>query len=386
MAEHSTAGSGAVGHSPLGASGASRWLACPPSFGLIQRTQPEDNESEHAALGTAAHALADLCLSSGKDAWEYTGETIKGFVVGLEDGMIEPDAVQVYLDFVRPLAEQSDVSASELRLGEKWKPHPLYGGTADFVSVRQFAIEVVDYKHGAGLGVEAVGNVQLQYYAIGALKELASHLPDDASVEMTIVQPRYAGPPIKTWRQTVGELRAWSRDVMVPGMRTAEAGGGDYAPGEHCRFCPAILHCPKQQADFEALNQGPENLDDPQLDDLFPKIATVKMFMRAVEARLQARLMEGATFSNVKLVAKRSAGRVWKDGAIDLLAEQLGDDAYTKKVLSPAEAEKLSKKWKDFVKEYAFLPESTGYNLASATDSQPAASPATDIEKQYAHY
>jgi hypothetical protein len=378
-------------HSPLGASGAARWLACPPSFGLIQRSGTKDEESEHAALGTAAHKLAEMCLESGKDAWEYLGQTINGFVVGNEKEQIEPDPVQVYLDYVRPIAEVADHFAVELRLGQKWKPHPLYGGTADFVAVVHAAedgIEIVDYKHGAGLGVDPVGNPQLQYYAIGAFKEMAGYLPDTAAVHLTIVQPRYAdGRPVKTWTITVGELRAWSRDVMVPGMLAAEKAEGEYTPGEHCRFCPAILACPKQKADLQALNrEDTDNMTDDELDALFPTFATVKMFMRAAEAKLQARLMEGAAFHQVKLVSKRAAARIWKEGVEEKMVAELGDDAYNKKLLSPAEAEKLSTKWKAFVAENAFLPPATGYNLASATDSAPAANPVADITSQFAHY
>ncbi|WP_395652566.1 DUF2800 domain-containing protein [Brevundimonas sp.] len=389
-------------HSPLGASGAARWLACPPSYGLIQRTGAEGSESEHAALGTAAHKLADMCLESGKDAWEYIGQTINGYEVGSDpQTQIEPDAVQVYLDYVRPLAEASEISASELRLGQKWKPHPLYGGTADFVSVRQDCIEIVDYKHGAGLRVDPFENAQLRYYAIGAFKELAQHLPDDAIVKMTIVQPRFSGfRGPETFVETVGELRVWSRDVMVPGMLAAEAfaelgyatpgaypDAVDYQTGEHCRFCPAILDCPKQKADFAAMTQGDaDKMTDAELDEMFPKIATVKMYMRAVEGRIQARLMEGVAFKEVKLVKKRAAGRTWKDGVEAELAAALGDDAYNKDLKSPPQIEKLSKKWKDFVAENAFLPESTGYNLALASDSAPAANPSADIATQFAHY
>jgi hypothetical protein len=368
-------------------------LACPPSFGLIQRTGAQDNESEHAALGTAAHKLADMCLQSGKDAWEYTGQVIDGFTVGNDDGQIEPDAVQVYLNYVRPLAEAADRSASELRLGTKWKPHPLYGGTADFVAVMGDCLHVVDYKHGAGLGVDPVGNPQLQYYAIGAFKEMADHLPDTAGVVMTIVQPRFTGaPPIKTWTITVGELRAWSRDVMVPGMLTAEAHASaglaaiHYQTGEHCRFCPAILDCPKQRQDFDAMTKDAGKMTDDELDSLYPKAATVKMFIKAMETRLMARLTEGATLTNVKLVSKRAASRVWKDGVEEKMVAELGEDAYSKKLLSPAEAEKLSQKWKAFVAENAFLPPATGYNLALATDSAPAANPAADLTRQFAHY
>ena len=388
-----------VEHSPLGASGAARWLACPPSYGLIQRTGAEDNESQHAALGTAAHKLADMCLESGKDAWEYIGQTINGYEVGSDpQTQIEPDAVQAYLDYVRPLAEAADDSASEVQLGKKWKPHPLYGGTADFVAVGPHGIVVVDYKHGSGLGVEAEGNPQLRYYAIGAFKEMGQHLPDTALVTMVIVQPRYHGEPIKEAEMRVGELRAWSRDVMVPGMLKAEAwadtgtepyviGAHEYTTGEHCRFCPAILDCPKQQADFDAMTKGDaETMTDEQLDEMFPKIATVKMFMRAIEGKLQARLMEGVAFKKVKLVKKRAAGRVWKEGVEAELAKALGDDAYNKELKSPPQIEKLAKKWKDFVKEFAFLPESTGYNLAPASDPAPSANPSADIATQFNHY
>ena len=382
-------------HSPLGASSASRWLACPPSYGLIQRTGAVSPESEHAALGTAAHKLADMCLESGKDAWEYIGQVVEGFTVGNEDGQIEPDAVQVYLDYVRPLAELADVYASEVKLGNKWKPHPLYGGTADFVAAWDDSnggwLEVVDYKHGAGLGVDPVGNPQLLYYGIGGFKELASHLHDKAEVRLTIVQPRYHGEPIKTWTTTVGELRAWSRDVLVPGMLTAEAVAGDgdhaYQTGDHCRFCPALVHCPKQKQDFEEMaTMNPETMTDAELDAIFPKIDTVKMFMRAVEGAIMARLMEGGSYGNVKLVKKRSPGRIWKEGVQQELETLLGEDAYEKKLLTPPQVEKLSKKWKDFVAERCFLPEPTGYNLALATDPAPAADPAADIATKFAHY
>ena len=183
---------------------------------------------------------------------------------------------------------------------------------------------------------------------------------------------------------------------MVPGMLKAEQfvyhdisvrREEDYTTGEHCRFCPAILDCPKQKADLKALNrEDTETMTDDELDALFPTFATVKMFMRAAEAKLQARLMEGASLTNVKLVSKRAAGRVWKDGVEEKMVAELGDDAYSKKLLSPAEAEKLSKKWKDFVAENAFLPPATGYNLASASDSAPAANPVADISRQFAHY
>lgn len=372
-------------HSPLGASSAERWLNCPKSYGLIKAGGYKDDGSPHAALGTAGHKLAEICLDEGKDTWEYVGGTVEGFFVGDgEDNTIDANAVQVYLDFVRSLPGKH---AWEVRLGNKWKPHPLYFGTADFVAVSGDSIDIADYKNGAGIVVDAEGNDQLRYYAIGALKEQAPHLPDTARVSMHIVQPRGGGAAVKTWTITVGELRQWSREVLVPGMLRAEKGEGEFTPGEWCRFCPAILDCPKQHQDLKTLNQADaEKMTDEELDLLYPTFETVKMFMKAAEARLMKRAMEGATFSQVKLVAKRAKERVWKEGADAILIEQLGDDAYTKKLLSPAQAEKLSQKWKDFVKEWGFLPEGNGYNLVPASHPGLAANPAADLNKEFGHF
>jgi hypothetical protein len=137
---------------------------------------------------------------------------------------------------------------------------------------------------------------------------------------------------------------------------------------------------------MKALNVDDSKVTDEDLDLLYPTFATVKMFMKAAEKRLMARLMAGGTSTNAKLVQKRAAGRVWKDEAQTLLETQLGDDAFDKKLRSPAQVEKLSKKWKDFVAEFSFLPVSDGYNLVSASDPAPAANPVADIEKTFGHY
>lgn len=384
-------------HSPLGASSAERWLNCPKSYGLIKTTGDRDEGSEHAALGTAAHALAEMCLVQKKDAWEFVGTNVmtgredgdayvtRVFLVGDgENNTIDANAVQVYLDFVRSLPGKH---SWEVRLGNKWKPHPLYFGTADFVAVSDDEIHIVDYKNGAGIAVDAEDNPQLLYYAAGVLEELLPDLGSNNTVRLHIVQPRVAGPDIKSTSMPIRDLNNWVDDTLIPGMLRAEAGQGEFTTGDWCRFCPAILDCPKQHADLKALNQADvEKMTDEEIDLLYPTFATVKMFMKAAETRLMARAMEGKTFSNVKLVNKRSPGREWKEEAQPLLLEWLGEEAYTKKLISPAQAEKLSQRGKDFVKEYAFLPQATGYNLVPATDPALAANPAADMQSEYAHY
>lgn len=369
-------------HSPLGASSAERWLNCPKSYGLIKSLNLQGESSKDAALGTAAHALAETCLDNDQDTWELVGGQINGFIVGDgENDTIDANAVQVYLDFVRSLPGEPEW---EVSINDKGV-HPLFYGTADFVSFYKGHLHVVDYKNGAGIAVDAEENPQLLYYAYGAWMKVNGETLKQVS--MHIVQPRAAGKDIKSWTVPASYLVKWGHNVLIPGMERAEKGEGDFQTGDWCRFCPAILDCPKQHLDLKTLNQADaDKMTDEELDLLYPTFETVKMFMKAAEARLHKRLMEGATFQQVKLVNKRSPGRIWKEGTEELLTAWLGDDAYTKSLISPAQAEKLSQKGKDFVKEYAFLPPPTGYNLVPASNPAPAANPAADLQSEYSHY
>ena len=59
-------------HSPLGASGSNCWLNCAGSY-WAQKDIP-DKSSVFAYEGTCAHALAEFCLMTGKNAQEFIGQ------------------------------------------------------------------------------------------------------------------------------------------------------------------------------------------------------------------------------------------------------------------------------------------------------------------------
>jgi hypothetical protein len=90
-------------HSILSASGASRWWNCPGSIGATRGAPRID--SAYSAEGTAAHELAQLCLTTGRDADRLIGTTIG-------DTTVTPAMatdVQVYIDVCRRIIDASDI-------------------------------------------------------------------------------------------------------------------------------------------------------------------------------------------------------------------------------------------------------------------------------------
>lgn len=59
-------------HSPIGASSAHRWFACPGSVELIKQA-PKEQSNVHAERGTAAHTVLEKCLGTNKNPWDFEG-------------------------------------------------------------------------------------------------------------------------------------------------------------------------------------------------------------------------------------------------------------------------------------------------------------------------
>src|SRR5574343_764379 len=82
-------------HAKLSPSSSDRWLACPAS--IVRVPETEDEGSEYAREGTAAHALAERCLNLNIDA--HAAEFPKDHAA--YDSLDMRANVQIYLDYVR---------------------------------------------------------------------------------------------------------------------------------------------------------------------------------------------------------------------------------------------------------------------------------------------
>lgn len=247
----------AEAHAKLAPSSAHIWAGdgnpgtgCAASVALRQ-IYPEPDDTDEAREGTAAH--------------HYVTELLQGRDVPA--GAAAPNGVPIDAEMVDCaqglLVDVRDTYYAQVALGGDPKMyvetrvhmpivHPDNWGTPDVLIIDRprKKLFVWDYKYGHRF-VDAVGNLQLIDYAIGALQ---THGIPDAdwphwTVQINIAQPRnyHRFGPIREW-QTDGRTLL---DVYVPLLRDAAnaamAPDPVYRTGEHCRDCSARHACPALQ-------------------------------------------------------------------------------------------------------------------------------------------
>jgi hypothetical protein len=373
-------------HAVLGASVASRWMACPGSIRL-SREVPEPPETSFALEGTRAHAVAELSLTKGVDPDTFVGMEIEG-------GVVDDDMADFVRTFVEHCRDINGISWVERRfnLAALNPPGPMFG-TADFVAYDAVdrTLYVVDLKYGQGVVVEARGNKQLRYYALGAALSLDPKEYPIERIVMTIVQPRamHTDGPIRTDEVTYTELIEFADDLMEA-ARATTLPDAPLNAGAHCRFCPASGVCPAQRSkaltvvqDEFALAEtwtppAPETIPIDRLADMAKDFHILEDWMAAGRARLQAMLERGEEVPGFKLVARR-ATRKWGDpDTVEQILTSRNfetEETHETKLKSPAQIEKLMGK-KPFAAALAetVVKVSSGYNMVPDTDPRPAVS------------
>lgn len=384
----------AAAHSILGASASHRWLECPGSVKLSEGIEP--TRSVYADEGTAAHILAEHCLSRRTNTRWLVGQQVRLSPAEVlpegEDGDFEIDdemaeAVQVYLEACRAEIRKGDDVQIEHRF-DLSHLHPLFFGTADFTRYRPETRELVvlDYKHGQGVPVEVKDNPQALYYAVGAAH--AKQNRGLESVRLGIVQPRCAhrDGPVRWWTVDPVDLLEWQAD-LVEGARRTEQPDAPLVPGDHCRFCPAAGICPAlrsaaydaARADFaddgEVVLSDPTTFDDAALGLALRNADKIEMWLKRLREHAHAEAMHGRIPAGWKIVQKR-ATRKWKsdeDAIASLQTYGLDEaDLYAKKLRSPAQIEKVVGKENNDVLTDLVESVSSGTVLAPESDKRPA--------------
>jgi hypothetical protein len=313
-----------MAHRPFAPSARFRWAHCPGSEQLLESLGlPEEESSEFAAEGSAAHALAAKCIREASEC-------------------PDPD-VQVYLDWLV-------LQAYNIRLVEQRVEDTKTGitGTPDLVlygdNGRERTLTVVDYKHGSGVYVHHEDNEQLECYAVAAQATLGLGLVE--TVRHVIIQPRYTGAtPVRTMEYPGDMLEQWRAEIGEE-MDRARSPDAPRVPGDWCQFCRATPHCPERRQLVAAVEGLPaaSDLTSAQIQWVLKNEKRIIGYLKAVYAEALRRATSGDTSFGYKAV-QALGNRVWENedrARKAFLAAGIPISKYDpREMLSPAQAEAL---------------------------------------------
>lgn len=357
------------------------WGTCTAALSL--EAGIPDKGSAYAAEGTLAHSLAELKLNK-----QFTPMPPSEYKRRLDevksDPLYQPEMdgyTDAYIDEILSICHAMPSKPYVVAEKRLHMDHivPDCFGTADCIILHGDTLHVCDLKYGKGVPVSADHNPQLRLYALGAVREY-SMLYDIRRVVTHIIQPRLDN--ISAEELNVLELEAWGNDL---GRRVKDAmqNGGEFVPGDHCRFCKAKSVCRARAASFftlekpkERMEQG-EMLTDEEIGDILLRALSISNWVKDLEERVLNDMLHGKEIPGWKLVEGRSVRTITDtDKAFSVLtgAGYDSDLLYERKPLGLTALEKLcgKKKLTELIGEFIVKPA-----------GKPTLAPASDKRKAY---
>ena len=403
-----------MSHARLSPSAAERWMNCPGSVNLTAGMS--ESTSEYAQEGTNAHFLLEYCLKNNQGPLAFIGQVVTEPDSGVEFDVTKDmaDAVNVAHAYIMDryyAAHAAEGGACDLYPEMKVMPTRLMRldceGTSDTILVTPWYVEVIDYKHGAGIVVEIPGNRQLQIYGIGSLDTLGIDL-EGRPLVTTIIQPRapHIDGPVRSVQYTEAEVAAYTAEIMLAASATDDPNAPIVPGDEQCRWCKAKATCKTladtalsgaaavftdltvtTSAEIEANTlRDPALLTPEQTTIILQNEALIKSWLVAVHKNATNTLLGGGDVPGFKLTAgKRS--REW-NMADDELGKMLRsikrvgggkvtvEDIHVSALKSPAQIEKMLKStvtkaaWKKI--DAAITMNDGSPQLTPASSSKPA--------------
>lgn len=385
-------------HALLGASSAHRWLNCPGSARLTENMP--DSTSPYAEAGHLAHEIAEL------KARNYFIETLpkRSFNAKLKklkesehyDKSMD-GATDEYLEHLKARAMSYPAAPTvALEVQVDFSDIVPEGfGTADCIMIGSGRLDVVDYKNGSGVLVEAEHNPQMMLYAWGALRYFKPIFGNSIeTIHMSIVQPNAGG--VREWETSVSELDHWANTYACERAERAWRGEQEFHSGDWCQFCKAKATCTERaRAMFDveplvdSVPAGLPNarayegskvalLTDTEVGNILTRARDVAAWLKDLEDYALKATLEGRPIAGWKAVEGRGS-REW-NGGCDAAFEQLQSRGvaeamlYERKPVSVAGLEKaLGKK--------AFAETAEG--LWSKTPGKPTLVPESDKRPPY---
>lgn len=359
-------------HALLSASSSHRWLNCPPSARLCESY--EDKGSDYAAEGTDAHSLCEYKLKTALDMKvQNPTENLTYYSEEMED------CANGYAAYVLELVEAAKKNSSDpVILIEQRLDYSRFVesgfGTGDCVIVADGTLNILDYKHGRGILVEADNNPQMMLYALGAL-EIFDLIYDIETVCMTVYQPRRSS--VSAFTMSKDDLYQWAEDTLKPAAELAYAGNGDYQCGEWCQFCKAKHDCRKRaEYNLELTKfdfQLPPLLTDEDVGEILGRVDGLVSWANDIKDYALQAAVGGKEWDGLKLVEGRSNRRYTDEAVVAETVEAAGFDPYERKVLGVTAMTSLlgKKRFEEVLGGYIEKPQGKP-TLVSESDKRPA--------------
>lgn len=369
-------------HALLSASSAARWLACPPS--AVAAEAYENEGTEYTQEGTLAHEVAEI-IARRTVPKLYPDTDLYEFPEGHTQEMIE--CAQGYADYIQ---EQIKDDAATVLLEQRvdfspWVPDGF--GTADCIIIQGDTMDVIDYKYGKGVAVEAADNPQMKLYGLGALNDFG-FVYDVKTIRLHIYQPRINNVCMDILF-TAGLLN-WAEKTVKPIAAKAAKGKGEYNPGEHCRFCPhagrcrSLTHTCTEYVNTHGMKAAVPVLTPWEVADVLQMEPLVSLWLKRVKDQALSTLLNGGQVPGYKVVAGRGS-LTWKDEL--QTAEALKAAGYTQEEITTTELLSVAKMEKVLGRKKAaeVLPDlivsrSGAPTVVPESDKRPTYDPVADFD------
>lgn len=259
------------------------------------------------------------------------------------------------------------------------------GGTADHFACSPGLLVITDLKYGKGVQVFAEGNTQARLYALGVFFKY-DYLYDFQKITIRIAQPRLEH--FDVWEITREELLEFAEYVRERAAAAWVFNAPRTPSPKGCLWCkvkstcPALLAWTHEAVDdvFDDLTQDedgviegvtysvatmgaatdameagreikpvrPDVMSTEAMAKLLPYRKTIERWFAEIEAELEHRAMSGEQIPGFKLVKGREGNRTWMDETdapteLEFIGVET-DDLFTRKLISPAQAEEKLKK------------------------------------------
>lgn len=348
-------------HAVLGPSAAEAWWNCPDYPNAVRGI--DKGSSKASAEGTAAHQVSDECLALGMDPIDFVGGYIRVDRWAFEISEEMADFLQPGIDRIR---EFEGKFFGEQRVNiSKWTM-PGQFGTLDRSVIGRKLIVISDLKYGYD-PVPAVENKQLMLYALGLWWDIARHITSAKDFLIIIDQPRNPKGGGE-WRVSLDELLKFGEEAKKRAQQHLGRRPERVATEKGCKWCPKKEYVNGGCAAYDKMRFDTLGIEFDDLDDavvsgkklkprrkeglsieeqvaVWRSAPEIKKWLDSISASLHHEAEMGFAAPGTKLVAGRRGTAKYVDPskAERFLVRKLRDGAFTKKLISPAQAKKLFK-------------------------------------------